>query len=858
MLKRHLYTIYIYFSFLLFLSNHTLLTAQNPFTIRGVIKDSISDAPLKAVTVKIDGNYQVVLSNSKGVFELTTKQQNPVLKFSYMGYKEKSIQLNLNDKNINAAIVLLSPTAYELEEVTAKYAKHKYSKKNNPAVELIQKVIARKDEIRPENQDFYQCEKYEKIALALDDFNKNIHIKGYEFLHNYTDISPLNGNDVLWLSIKEKISDVYYRKQPKTKREIVKGISRMGVDESFNPEGIDAILSEIFTEINIFDNDINYLMTRFVSPISNFATSFYKYYIVDTVQIDNRQYIDLEFVPFNVQSIGFTGHVFIANDSSYTVKKIQLDVPKDIQLNYVDRLRIEQEFEPQKNGALMLAKETMWLNLYLIKAINGFQAEISRHYSDYSFNQPPKEIFALPVDVSVSPEAGLYSPELWEMHRRKGMSEKQRALANMMTDLSKKSTFNLAGILFDVISTGYIPTGINEKNKIEVGKVNSLVSFNDVEDWRFRLDFRTTTNLHKHLYLAGYGAYGTLDKKFKYFGDLRYSFNERKNYIDEFPMNNIGVSYKYDLEIPGQFSLTSSRDNIFMSIGRAHNDKMSYVKTVNAFYEKEFMNDFSFRVSGEYREDKPTGNLHYYKKAGDEIVEVKDMTTSTVGIKLRYAPGQKFYQNRGRRMRVSLDNPEFILTQKIGLENLFGADYHIHSTELMVQKRFWLSAFGNVVMRMDAGKVWNEAPFPLLFSPNANPSYYLSANSFSMMNLNEFISDQYASWNVTYHANGWILNRIPLIRRLKFREVFSLRGFWGSLSDKNNPALNSNQFLFPTDENGNTTSFVMDRKTPYMEATFGLENILKIFRIEYIRRLSYLGNPDIKKGGWQIGLNIVF
>lgn len=597
-------------------------------------------------------------------------------------------------------------------------------------------------------------------------------------------------------------------------------------------------------------------MTRFVSPLSGMATNFYKYFIVDTIQIDNKEYIDLEFVPFNTQNLGFEGHLYIANDSTYSIKRIEMYAPKESQLNYVDNLRIEQEFEQQKNGIWMLSKESMAVELSVIQGINGLYGEVNKYYTDFSFDEAPKQVYSLPAATMISPEAEQYPLISLEKYRIKGMTPQERNLTNMMEELHQKKAFNMIGIFIDIVSTGYFPTRLKD-NKIELGKVGSLASHNGVEGWRFRLGFRTTANVSDHWYFSAYGAYGLKDEKFKYYGDIRYSFNKRKEFIDEFPMNNIGISYKYDLEYNGLFSLLQSQDNILLSLNRGGDDMMSYIKQLSVFYQKEFLNDFSYELRFDRKNEEPAGKLNFFQEIDNQMVSIPDITTSTLGIRLRYSPGQKFYQDRGNRVRVSLDAPIFTFQQKIGFKDIFGADYNVHASEFNFQKRFWLSAYGNVTADLSAGKVWNKAPFPLLFTPNANTSYLITNNAFSMLDVMEFINDQYAAMLLTYQANGWILNRIPLVKKLKLREVFSFRSIWGGLTDKNNPALNSDVFLFPTEANGTPISSKMDNK-PYMEATFGLENIFRILRVDYILRLSYRDKPNIHKHGWQIGFNFVF
>jgi hypothetical protein len=658
--------------------------------------------------------------------------------------------------------------------------------------------------------------------------------------------------------VREKVSDVYYRKDPKTEKEIIKGVKRVGIDESFNQDGVDNFLGQVFSDINIFDNDVTYLMNRFVSPLSSsLAISFYKYYIVDTIQVDNKSYIDLEFVPFDTRGFGFTGHLYVVNDSTYAVKKIQFSVPRDINLNYVNDLFIEQEFEEQSNGTWMISREHMAVDFSLIPTLNGFYSEVTKHYADYMFDVPREEVYQLSQKTSVSPLAGEYTDLLWNEHRKKGIREKEAAMTDMMNELHKKKSFGLAGLLLDIITTGYVPTQPGDNNKIDLGPYTTMVSHNGVEGWRYRMGFRTTVNANDRWYLAGYGAYGNHDHKFKYYGDLRYSFNKRKNYIDEYPMNNLKLTYKYDLEVPGQRNSIVSRDYFFLSFNRSDDEKMSYIREGALSYQKEFTEDFLSEIQAVYRNNTPTGALEYFKQTDEGVVQVKDMTTSELMLKLRYSPGQKYYQHTGRRFIVNRDAPIMNFRQTLGFKDILGADYNVISTEFDIEKRFWFSAYGNLETYLGLGKVWNTAPFPLLFNPNTNTSYFIEPYTYAMMNVSEFINDQYASLFLIYHANGWLFNKIPLLKHLKFREVVSFRGLWGGLSDKNNPEFNNDVFLFPTDSNGNTTSFKMN-SNPYMEMSFGIENIFNIIRIDYLLRLSYLDNPSVSKHGWQIGVSFSF
>ncbi|MDR2474735.1 MAG: DUF5686 and carboxypeptidase regulatory-like domain-containing protein [Bacteroidales bacterium] len=837
-----------------FFWNVFFVQSQPVYTVRGIVKDSITNFPLASVSISLEGESHATVSNRNGVFHLPTLQQMPVIRVERIGYEEKQITLALSENQDEVVVILLSPKIIELDEVITRRQKTKYSKKNNPAIELIKKIIIKKNKFAPTKIPYYHCEEYERKSLALSDFTPDIRIRGYDFLHDYTDVSKIDGKTILWLSIKERISDVYFRK--KMRKEVTKGIHYVGMDESFDQVGVDAILNELFAGINIFNNDIRFLTTRFVSPLSDMATLHYKFYIEDTVCIDNRQYLDLEFFPYGTESAGLAGHIFVTNDTAYAIKKIQLHIPADTRLNYVNNLHVEQNFEQQANGLWLLVNEHIIVDFYLLRALNGFYAETNRIYRNFVFAKEDEPVFDFQGSVFVLPDAEHYPTEHWECFRHQGMTPQERAVAAMMDELHQKKSFNLSERLINILTTGYIPTHFNGRNLLDVGKISSFVSFNDIEDWRFRLDFRTTVDLNQHWYMAGYAAYGLRDKRLKYYGDVRYSFNKRRGYINEFPMNNIGIFYKYDLETPGQSGMLS-RDHFLMSFTRDKNDKMAYVRHLSLFYQKELLNDFSYDLQLNYRKSEPTGNLFFHKQNGTDIIPIPGITTTTLDMNLIYSPGQKFYQTTGARIRVSPDSPIFTLSQRIGGKGILGSDYNLIMTELSATKRFWLSAFGHINTEMNAGKIWNQAPYPLLFFPNANTSYVTGTNSFNMMKSMEFINDQYMSFFMTYHARGWILNKIPLIKKLKLREVFSFKLLWGDSTDVDKLVTSSTEIIVPVDETNKPISYRMGQ-IPYMEISVGIENIFKIFRFDYGWRLSYLNRPNTERQGWQFSLNFAF
>lgn len=847
-------------AFLFTLANTATLTAQNITSVNGIVKDSVSGEPLSFVSVLFKKSTIGTMTDDDGKFSLQNNKGFTILEIASLGYDTKQIILKPGSKNSNL-IVLLSPTSFEIQEVVVKPQKEKYSKKDNPAVELIKKVIEHKDNNRIEAKEEYKTEKYEKLSLSLDNFNPNLEknkfMKKFKFIKNYLDTSEFTGKPILTISVRETLSDIYYRKNPHALKTFTKAKRLQGVDESMDEGGITTNLEEIFQSINIFDNNINLLLNRFVSPLSStLATSYYKYYIMDTVMVENDKCIDLAFVPFNSESYGFTGRLYITTDGNYSVKKALLNVPVNINLNFVQQLRITQEFEKLPDSTWVISKENTLVNFALAKGTQPLYANQLRTYENYNFSPQPDSIFKQLGSDIILPDAVNKTDTFWVSHRHVPLKEKENALKDLLTQLRKVPAFNAIIKTAEILISGYIQTGKSRNtSKFDFGPMNTTFGGNRIEGFRMRIGGMTTANMNDHIFGSGYIAYGSGDRKFKYNGKVTYSFNKKAYHEGESPVNNLSLMHEYDLYTPGQNFLYTSKDNIFVAIKVGMPiTKMSYIRKTMLSYEKEWLNNFTFKTWMIQQNDQPTGTLEYIPNDGDGTVRLKSINTSELGVQLRFAPHEKAYNGRAGKESVfnlAKDAPIFKLSHQMGFKDVLGGDYTYNHTEFSAQKRIWLSSFGHIDAVAKAGKVWDKVPFPLLILPNANQSLTIQPESFHMMNALEFVTDQYVSLDVTYYLKGWILNRIPGVNWLKLREVVSFNGIYGGLTDKNNPTKTPGLFMLPsgTEPLGNT---------PYMEASVGLENIFKVLRIDYYRRLTYLDKPGIKKGGVRIMLRFSF
>ncbi|MBD8389261.1 carboxypeptidase-like regulatory domain-containing protein [Dysgonomonas sp. BGC7] len=840
-----------YFLFLFLMACFAAL-AQSPTILKGVVKDASTREKLPFVSVVFDNTSIGTFSDEEGEFRISNRNNQTSVTVSLLGYTSKKFVIHPGVMTTEE--IYLEPADKQLNEVVVRPHKEKYSKKNNPAVELIKKVIAHKDSNNITSNDYYQYKEYERIFFALNDFKPDQpQFKRYKFLPQYVDTSLIESKAILPVSVREKITDVYYRKDPKADKRIVKAYQIQGLDQAFETEGLDAIIKEVFKDISLSDNSVFFLFQEFISPLSSSRSiDFYRWYISDTVNIDSERYVKLDFAPFNSRDIGFTGNLYISLDSAYAVKKAVLRTPKKMNINFIGDLVIIQDFAKRPDGRWIPKEHRMAIDLTMLDAVK-FYVDKTISYENVVLDKPMNPIFIIAAPEAFEKDYTKRSKLYWSSNRPPD-HQKDYKMDQMMEDVNKVLLFKVLLNGGKVIASGYVPTSKDpEENKLDIGTLPTLYSYNSIEGNRLRLTFSTTKNLHPHLYFYGYGAYGTRDEKFKYYAEATWAFNKVENHKDEFPKSNISIAYKYDINTLGQRYTQAERDNIFMSLQTSSNKKLTYNRQTQIAYQKEYYGGFSFKLTGQTFDESPAGTLSFEKQndAGD-IYRIRRIRTTEAMLALRYAPNEKFFQQRRKRNSLTSKKMIFNLSHTIALENIFGGQFHYNKTSFSVFKNFWISPYGKVNLSVQAEKIWGETPFPFLITPSANNSYTIQNGNYYLIEPLEFIHDSQVSWEVYYYMGGWLFNRVPLLKTLKWREVFGFRGFLGELSNRNNPLHNRNLLLFPQE------TYSTEKGKPYMEYNIGIENILKFFRIDYVRRVNYLGHPNVSKNGFRISFDFTF
>ena len=808
-------------------------------------------------SVQYRGHRIAVSSDGEGRFSIE-KHEGWMLTVSALSYKTQTVKV---DANTNFLEIKLKDDSRRLSEVVVKSKRGKYKRKDNPAVELMRRVIAAKKKTDLANHPYYQYDKYQKITLALNDLSKE-QLEGKffskrQYLLDQVEKSPYNGKLTLPVSVDETVSQHIYRKDPKSEKDIIKGQQTNGIGQVIQTgEILSTTMKDVFTDVDIYDDYVRLLQYPFPSPIGRTAISFYHYYIEDTVYVERDLCYHLQFIPANSQDFGFRGELYVTADSTLHVKKCNLYMPHNSDVNWVKDMKIVQEFTRLDNGEWVLSKDDMVAEIHTNKVLQDLLVVRNTRLTDYSFDELPKVLFKGKAKVRHDIDAMNRDEAYWNKYRQVDLTKSESSMDSFIHRMENSKGFKWIILGVKALMENYVEIGSGlggKKSKFDLGPVNTYLSKNYVDGIRLRLAGRTMAALNPHFFWNGYAAYGTKSNDWYTGHVFTYSLNKKKNSPFEFPMRNITFEVSRDIMSPSDDNLEHNKDNIFMTFRAATQDEMFlYHRQRLAFtYETDW--GLRFNTGIRWQSNRTAGNLHYFTLDGNEVKKIR-MTDINVGI--NYNPGVTYVNTKQQRLPINLDSPEIGISHTMGFKGFMGGQYHSNITKVSIYKRQWLGSFGYLDFHAVGQAQWNKVPFPMLILPPVNLSYFESEASVSLMRDWEFLNDRQVFASLSWDMNGKLLNRIPLIKKLKWREYFAVKGVWGNLTDKNNPYLEKNQgdtelFKFPS------KSHVMNN-TPYWECVAGVHNIFKFFAVEYVRRLTYLNNENISKWGIRFGFSMTF
>ena len=862
----------------LFFIFYFLFTHVGAQTIVGHVVDEATGENIGFASVQYKGHNVAVITDLSGRFTIA-RHKGWKLTISAVGYKSRTY---IVDGDMDKLFVSLREDNRALKEVTVRSKRSRYSRKNNPAVELMRKVIANKKVTDLSRKDYYQYTKYQKLTLALNDMKmetlENPKISKHQWILDQVETCEQTGKLILPASVDETVTQKIYRRSPHDEKEIIKGQRSSGINDFFQTGDIlNTVSKDVFTDVNIYDDQIRILQHPFTSPISDGAISFYRYYIEDTLLVERDSCIHLHFLPNNQQDFGFRGDLYVLKDSTHQVKRCELILPNQTDVNFVEDLKVIQEFTQLPSGEWVLSVDDMVVELVLFDFLQKGVAIRTTRLSDYQFTEIPAKLFRGRAKTVTDPDAELMDDDFWNKNRKVRLTRSEAGMGDFLKGMQTVGGFKYILWGLKLLAENYVETG--NPSKVDIGPINSMISTNFIDGLRTRFSLQTTANLNRHLFWKGFVARGWRSRNTYYSSQLTWALNKKKYLPDEFPKRNLSFLTTYDVMSPSDKFLSIDKDNVFTAFKWAKADKMMFYNRQQLTFDYEQMYGLRTLVSIKTERNEAAGNMTFTPVHSSQFTVHSSMSqddlaqptmnnelstmnsipirTTELRAEIEYSPGALYTNSKQRRLKVNREAPIFTLSHTIGIKGLLGGDYDYHYTEASIFKRFWLNSWGRVDLYTRGGVQWSQVPFPLLCMPAANMSYISQKQAFNLLTSMEFLNDRFVSVDMNWDMQGKLFNRIPLIKRLRWREYIGAKMLWGALSDKNNPYLERNAqstvlMGFPEG------SYLLDPKVPYWEISLGIRSIFRFFQIEYVRRMNYNDHSHGHKNSVRFGFTLMF
>ena len=822
---------YIRYSVLLFIFSALELSmaiAQET-KITGRIAEASTGDPIPFVNIYFRNTTIGVTSDLDGYYSLFTTSPADSLSASAVGFETVTVKIRKGTSQV--IDFQLKESLTTLQEVQVRPEER--------WIELLMKRIYKsKEQNNPDQIAYYQCEAYNKIQIDLNNFDSSFTerkiFKPVDFIFDNVDTSDLNQKVYLPALITETLSDYYFRKNPRTTREYIKASQISGIDN----QSFTQYLGGLFLNLNIYDNYINVFDKNFVSPVANFGLSTYEYFLEDTVLIDGKSCYQIRFEPKRKQELTFYGTMWI-QDTSFAVKQVDMRMAPDANFNWVNDFYVSQTYEKVNGQYWALTRDYRLVDMNPLKAdairTLGIFGHRTTLYNNYIFDQPKsEEFYSTPTNVIIENDAYNRDREWWTENRPDTLKAKEQQIYDMIDSVKNNPAFMRYEKLGNLVGTAHWMAG-----KFEIGPLYKFVSFNSIEGVRLRFGGRTNYKFSKKIKLEGHIAYGTKDQEFKYGMEFKYLLNKD-------PRRLVGIAYKYDMEQLGSDPNAFSQDNFFASFfRRSPADKLTMVHEYKAYYEHEWFNGLSNAVRFIRRDVYAIGDDKFIINDNGKQYVDNSLVSNEIQLYTRFAYRERFVSGAFDRSSLGTKYPIVEVLYGYGIPGFPGSDVEYNRLHLKVQHWFNVANIGWSKYILETGKIWGTLPYPFLKIHNGNETFFFYTESGNLMNYYEFISDTYATLYYTHHFDGLLLNKIPLMRKLQWREVVHGRAVWGSLTDKNKAYSE-----FPVNSG--------EVNHPYFEAGVGIENIFRIGRIDAIWRLNHLEAPDASPFGIFISMYFSF
>ena len=806
----------VHYIFLLLALLSGLGASAQTTRVRGRIVDATNGDPLQYVSVVFPGTTTGITTDDQGVYDLETRDTVSRVCASMVGYETQTKTLKPNNFN---------QVDFELQSVEFSIGSVTITPGANPAHPILKGVIRNKPHNDQSQYDRYRCATYTKMELDLANIKPKFKSKrlqrNFGFVYNYVDTSALTGQAYLPAMISETMADYYHSRQPAVAREVIRATRVSGVEDSFS---IAQFTGNLQNDINFYSNFIDLFNVRFASPLADGGTAFYDYFLVDSMKIEGRKTYKIRFHPKRLSTPVLDGEINI-DSASYALRSASVRMPKGVNVNWIKHLRIENDNHMINDSTWFRNRDHIAAEFSLVMGdsskLVSFIGQREVVYSDVELDaEMPKEVVSMDNDVMVTDvEVSQKDEHFWDKNRPYQLSQKEKNIYSMVDSVQQVPLYRNIYTLINTIIGGYW----NGKY-LGWGPYYKMASFNKLEGFRMQVGARTTAAVSRKVRLSSYVAYGTRDEDVKGGGSVELMFNKRLT-------RKLTLSGSHDVVQLGAGKNALTESNILSSVfSRGGRQRLSMVNRFDAMYEHEWFHGFSTYLST--RLQRIYGNKYVPLLHGDSV-SMNSIGASEVHLGLRYSHNEKIYRRAFSKNYLGSKYPIFTLDFAAGLKGVLDNDCEYYRLEGGIHYSPKIPPIGYSNITIQGGKIFGRVPYPLLKLHEGNGTYFYDPYAFSCMNFYEFASDGWVSFFFEHHFNGWLLGRIPLMKRLKWREVLVCKGVWGVLSDKNNGSLPNTEarLLFPEG-----MSSVDD---PYVEMGVGIENIFKLFRVDCVWRLTH-------------------
>ncbi len=793
------------------------------YTLKGKVIDAETGDPIAFASVFLKGKTTGITTDFEGNYLFKASSLGDSLSVSYLGYTTQTKALTQDsEQTVNFQ---LWPVAIELGTFV-------FEAGENPAFDVIRQAVAKRQAYDKRKLEAYQTKNYTKIEIDIDnlseDFNQRKSVRSVTaVLDSIRQLTNEEGEKILPVFFSETVSSFYYRNNPELRKEVIEKTKVTGVGIT-DGSTTSQITGSVFQEYNFYKNWLQILNKDFVSPIADGWRTYYDYDLLEDVLVGQDSCYKLQVYPRREQDLAFTGTIWI-NKADYSLKQVDLTIPKTANLNFVERIKIQQELVSTSAGALMPSKTRVLVKIgQLTDNSAGLLAKFYTATDSIVVNQVLETSF-FDQAVVLKPDFNQVSADYWKNRRPDPLSEEELAVLQMVDTLKKIPIIRFYSEGLKFLATGYLPV-----KKLDLGPWTEFGNYNNVEGLRFGFGMRTNYSFSNRFLIEGYGAYGTVDERWKYKFSSTWILSRRH-------WTTLGIRVGRELDQVGLEMENLEGNTIFLAASRFGTLRRPFVSTNQRFtFQREFFKGFLVTSSLNRSQFDPLFDFYYYEQGSKALRTNFKATELRAGI--RYGRDEIVLINDNTRASLgSIKWPIVELNYAQGIPSL-GASLNYTKLNFYMYHRINLGLLGVGRYELDAGKIWGEVPYPLLKNHLGNETLFYTTAAFNTMNFNEFASDRFVSLRYRQSFEGFLFNSIPLVKKLKWRMVGNANVLMGSVSDQN--ILNIPQ---KAPDGRVLQSFGrLDPKVPYVELGYGIENIFRFFRVDFIHRMSYLDNPEAR------------